>query len=664
MFCPHDKTNKRRGMLRLLFIWAMTFVAGCELPQQPGDMWWNVDLYVPFGVRTYGVWDLVDADTTLRRVGSGIGMDEDSSVYFSAWTDISAPVRDSLYVKPLDLTIQRLVNAIESPLDYDTVLQYSLGQLNADIASLHGTTQNLPVHILNYVMHLPLPAGYDSLVVDTGRVRLVVANRLPYSIENIEIHAGDKSIATIDSLVPDGQRVFDTNLDDALISGTFDLSLDAVGRGGSAILVDSTDRIAVTLQVDTVTASRFYGVTPEQSVTRDSSLAIDQQHDVDIAIIASGNMIITLSNQTQFADTVMLRIPNLTSRLNDTLVVSRFLLPGDSATVSVSLEQFRLRPDGETDQTILGELISHTPAGTEAGEFSGGDERVFARVEVERLPLEYFAGTLHELSLPLDTLETVIDRPPQGWTVLRPLEVEARAVVERGIGGVMNASVDATTSLGGVPIGERRIEIDNLPLVEDSSETISGLADLLAEYPDKLVTHGNSTISGDVALYNNSVVDFALELRAALAVVLTDTLQPIGTVEKVDTNDLEDIVSGDATVKVWNKLPIGGRIFLVADLDSNNVLEDSGADVDTLYDVEIPWPVMEDGRAIEASHAQFEISLTDTWINYFNSGNFYVRTQILATTGIGDTLIVFGGDYLNVQVIARLVYTVNPGEVE
>ena len=121
---------------------------------------------------------------------------------------------------------------------------------------------------------------------------------------------------------------------------------------------------------------------------------------------------------------------------------------------------------------------------------------------------------------------------------------------------------------------------------------------------------------------------------------------------------------GDATVKVWNKLPIGGRIFLVADLDSNNVLEDSGADVDTLYDVEIPWPVMEDGRAIEASHAQFEISLTDTWINYFNSGNFYVRTQILATTGIGDTLIVFGGDYLNVQVIARLVYTVNPGEVE
>jgi hypothetical protein len=664
MFCHQDKTSKRRGLLRLLCIWAMMFVAGCELPQKPGDMWWDVDLYVPFGVRTYGVWDLVDADSTLRGVGSGVGMEDDSSVYFSAWSTISAPVADSLYIKPLDLQILRFVNAIQAPLEIDSVLQFTLGRMNSDVAALHGTTQDVPSHELEAQMRLALPAGYDSLVVDTGRVRLVIANRLPYSVSNLELTAGDKVVATIPTLAVDGQRVLDAMLDDAVIKAFFDVTLHATGDGGTSISVDSTARIAVTLVVDTVTASHFYGITPEQDVTRDSMMALNQQHDIDVAIIESGHLNITLSNQSQFADTVRLRLPNLVSRLNDTLVVTRFLQPGDSDVISVSLEQYRLRPEGETEQTVLGELISHTPAGTGRSTFISGEERVYARLQFERLPLEYFAGTLHNLELPLDTLEITIERPPQGWNVLRPLDVEARAVVERGIGGVMEATIDATTSLEGEQISEQTIAVHALPLVQDSSEVIRGLAALLADYPDKLVTHGNSSITGDVALYNNSVVQFALELRAALAVVMTDTLQPIGTVEKVDSKDLEDIERGEATVKVWNHLPVGGRIFLVADHDSSSVLENSGADVDTLYDVEIPWPTMEHGRTIEAGVSQFEILLTDRWLDYFKSGGFYTRTQLISTTGVGDTLVVHGGDYLKVQVIAKLVYTVDPGEIE
>lgn len=69
---------------------------------------------------------------------------------------------------------------------------------------------------------------------------------------------------------------------------------------------------------------------------------------IDLAVIAAGNLTITLGNQTQFADTVTLRLPNLVSRLNDTLKVTRFLQPGDSEVVVISMAQFRIRPDGKT----------------------------------------------------------------------------------------------------------------------------------------------------------------------------------------------------------------------------------------------------------------------------------------------------------------------------
>ncbi len=664
MLCHFDKTHKRRSLLRLLCLWAMISVAGCELPQKPGELWWDVDLNIPFGVRDYGVWDLADPDTTLRRVGSGIGMEEDSSVYFSAWSDISAPVRDSLYIRPVNVQIERYLTALEAPLGYDTLLGFTLGQLNADVGALHGTTQDVPEHSLDGLYSFPLPFGYDSLEIDTGKIRLVVANRLPYPVTDIEIRAANKVVAEIGWLGSQQQAVIDTALDDAFVRSEFVLTLSGVGSGGQNIAIDSTDRVTLSVQLDTVTASRFYGIVPEQSVQRDSAFAIDQQHDVTVAIIAAGNLIVTLGNHSQFADSVTLRIPNLISRLNDTLRVTRFLQPGDSDIVTISLEQYRLRPDGQTDQTVTGELRSMTPATMDVRSFENTGEQVFGRIEVQRLPLEYFSGTLNNLELPIDSLSVGIERPPQGWQVLRPLDVEARLHVERGIGGVLDAHIEAKTWLLGEEIGSQMIDIEQLPLISDSMRTVPGLARLLADYPDQLTSHGNASLSGVVALFNNSVVTLGLEMRAGLAVVLTDTLSPIGKVERVDSQDLKDVVDGEAIIRVWNSLPIGGRVLMVAHLDSTVTADGVGGQLDTLYDVDVPWPVMENGESVEASALEVTIDLDQTWLDYFREDLFFVRTQLIVDAGIGDTLIANGRNRLSVQVIAKVVYTIRPGDIE
>ncbi len=664
MLLYKDSTHKRRRVLRLLCLWLLTFVAGCELPQEPGELWWDVDLNVPFGLRTYGMWELADPDSVLRAAGSGVGMAADSTLYFSAWAELSSGLEDSLYVEPIDLRIERFLTAIEAPLDYDTLLAYSLGMLNSTIAALHGTTQDLPEHDLRATIALPLPFGYDTLEIDTGTIAIIVTNRLPYAIQDVELRAGGRVVASINGLSAEQQFVASASLEGVLQYGVFALNLFATGVGGSQITVDSTDRIAVTATIDTVTARQFYGIVPEQTVTRDSALAINQQHVIDLAVIAAGNLTITLGNKTQFADTVTLRLPNLVSRLNDTLKVTRFLQPGDSEVVVISMAQFRIRPDGETDQTLRGELISHTPASADRRVFQGDGERVFGAITVEQLPVEFFSGTLNDLELDFDSLSITIDRPPQGWEVVRPLQVEARVHVDQGIGGSIDATIDASTWLAGVAVGQSEIHIENLPLTEDTFATIPGLANLLASYPDLLSAHGHSTLSGEVSLYSNSTVALALELRAALSVVLTDTLEPVGEVERVSPRDLDDISSGTATIRVWNHLPLGARCFLVADYDSLKLQSNAGADVDTLFEIDIPSPPVSNGRATEAEEFEFTVDLTPRWLEYFKSDGFYVRTQIEASSAIGDTLNVVGSDYISVQPFARLVYTVRPGDVE
>lgn len=664
MFRHYDKTHERRSLLRLLCLWPLIFVAGCELPQKPGDLYWDVDLNVPFGVRTYGIWDLADPDTTLRRIGSGVGMDDDSSVYFSAWAELSAELGDSLYVNEFDLSFERFVTAIEAPLDYDTLLQLTLGRLNADVASLHGTTQDLSPHTLSGAIELPFPSGYDSMLVDTGGIRLVVANRLPYPAESIEIRAGSKLVAEIAMLAPDQQAIVNSELDEAELRTNFVLEFTGTGTGGNGIPVDSTDRISITLEVDTVTASRFYGRVPEQTVYHDSSLSIDQRHTIELVVIESGSMTLTVENRTQFPDTVTLRIPNFVSRLNDTLQIAQFLMPGDSHSVTVPLTQYRLRPDGGSEQTIRGELISHSPATTDDRAFVGNGEHIYGRIQIDRLNVEYFTGVLNSLELSFDSLTIEIERPPQGWEVLRPLNVEARLHVDRGIGGELDAEIDATTWLSGVQVSSSVVEVHDLALEDSAMVTIPGLENLLAEYPDLMTANGIAFLSGEVSVFNNTQVALALELRANLTVTITDTLSPVGTVERVDPTDLEDVIGGEARITIRNHMPIGGRCFLVADSDSANVAEGSGADVDTLFDVEIPRPTVVDGRAVEASEYAFTIQFDQLWIDYFKSDHFYVRTQIAVEDGLGDTLIVHGRDYLSVQALAKIVYTVHPGEIE
>ncbi|RPH95611.1 hypothetical protein EHM69_03950, partial [candidate division KSB1 bacterium] len=80
-------------------------LAGCALPEAPGDYSWDTHLTVPFGIRTYGLIDLVDSSEAINAAGSGVGMDDDSLLYYAAFTDLEIPMYDSLTIEPITDTL-------------------------------------------------------------------------------------------------------------------------------------------------------------------------------------------------------------------------------------------------------------------------------------------------------------------------------------------------------------------------------------------------------------------------------------------------------------------------------------------------------------------------------------------------------------------------------
>ena len=151
-----------------------------------------------------------------------------------------------------------------------------------------------------------------------------------------------------------------------------------------------------------------------------------------------------------------------------------------------------------------------------------------------------------------------------------------------------------------------------------------------------------------------------MELRAPLEFVL-DSVHSPGDIERVETNDLEDLQAGSARIRIWNRLPVGGRAFLVAGSDSADVLPNSTADVDTVADLQLPVSPIINGRATGEAYIETTVALSDHMLNLFRTPPFFTRIDLTLPGSEGDTLIAHGTDYVKVQVIADVTYRINTG---
>ena len=447
--------------------------------------------------------------------------------------------------------------------------------------------------------------------------------------------------------VPLGVRTY--SLSDLVDSSTVFLTEDSVlyYAAFTEVKVPLADSLAVGPVEDTLIKP------PWITDTTSFRPLIGYRHRLSVATIAHGTLWLGVENMSDVADTARAMLPNITNPQGDMLVFSCHTAPHTRVDTVYDLRNYVVRLEDTSPQLLETRL------------HSTGSSEIHAYVKTDRFTFRYYSGVLDDLEMDaLDNGQAVV-RPPEGWDSVHPTVVDAHIRVIRGISGaVADADLHFTTWYGNQSVATANLTAAGLHLDRDTSAVISDLAYLMQIYPDSISAAGNVIVRGSVEnVQPTDTVILQVEGRAYLSFTL-DPLHAPTEVQKIETGDFKDVQSGSVRIRIWNRLPVGGRAFLVWDRDSSDVLANSGASVDTVADVQIPMPTVVAGRAQTEAYTDFTLTLNDTLLEYFRHPPFFSRTDITLPGAGGDTLIAHASDYIKVQPIAEITYRVDTGDNE
>lgn len=378
-----------------------------------------------------------------------------------------------------------------------------------------------------------------------------------------------------------------------------------------------------------------------------------QQHRMTQGLVFQGTLTVTLQNQSGGTSaSVQVTIPSFTSNSGDTLQLNFTNVSGTPQTVTQDLHNYTVKldsPPPPAPQSI--QLRIHAPV----------NDRIQMIAELSRLSFINYWGHINGLRIPSLDAGTDVDQLPQGYNAVHPTTVDAFVHM------IGNSALDATTVLnlgiqtylnGGL-LATDSVNSNGLGLATDTTVTVHDLAGLVATYPDRLNAGANLTLTGEAHnLSGSDTIHLNVELRSPLSFTM-DPLHAPGdsSIRKVDNNELKDVKKDGSklTIRVWNHLPVGGRVYLVADTVESRVYSTSGADVDTVVNVVIAKPQLDaHGNAVADTLTSFEIELTDAMVDLLKNPPFYTRTDVSLNGSNGDTLVANAGDYVKVQIIAEI----------
>ncbi len=485
----------------------MLLVAGCSLPKAPADLAWDTHLILPFGVSTYGMNDLVSTPDELQTNGSGIGIDSTGLLYFSTFTEMEVPIKDSLVITP-------------------------------------------------------------------------IASGTPSS--------------------PDPQK--------------------------------PTGITEITLPVEFPA----------------------QQHRLTTGLIESGSLTLQISNLTSaLPESITVIIPNFkVDQFDNPLTVRVVAASGTTVSRTVQLAGDSLTPSGTTPQSIDVRILAP------------GSIAVRVHVQTTRILFSYYVGVVNGLVIHARNASTSVKPMPEGWEAIHPVDVQAFAHILPGMDATTDVSLTLHSSKNGNLVDTAHVTAANIDLGTDTTLVRPGLAGMIAQFPDTVEATGFLTLHGPIESLVADSVKMEIEMRSALAFTLDTLVAPGETRSLEGGNDAKDIQSGSMKFRIWNRLPVGGRVVVYVGYSHDKVFDrtpDLGDSVYVLAEAPVALPTINPttGRPTDEEFSEFTTTITDDLLNVFKADSLYTRTEVRLGGSDGEIRRAYGDDYVKVQVIADILYRID-----
>ena len=653
-----------RNIGSLIFLTTVWFI-GCSLPEMPNRVSWDVEVSFPIANKTYALWELVDEDSVLMGEGSGIGMTlPDSALFFQYREDLEPiSIASQLRLAPMSYEIEQQIQTLRVPIDLEQSEQVSLSDLNPTLANRHGSNVVVQSFDFSQTRSFPISDNFIQACVDSGWLDVQVTSTLDFAFSEMKIDwvSDREDPVTLYSGGLDACAATSVNpsLASRCLAGEMELEISGSTAGGESIIVDSTQGFEVMLSIGDVTVSSFIGYVPRQTRTIDSVYAFEQQHEIYEGEIAEGALNITMTNQSVIADSVRFILNDLLSPDGEPIAIEQFAAPGQSVQMELNLSGYTLRLENPARQEVRARLEAILLPSDEPVEFEAGNQRVVVGFSIGDITFRRFDGCVHELVADIEPQALDVEEPPDGseglqlTTLNARLHLPASAPLDCDIGIILLSENDA-----GI-LGEYHQDV-SLFLGEDTTVFFDGLEALVPQLPTRFLYSGSVVLNGRAVLYDTTQLRGSLEMTAPLRFVL-ENLTVTGDVERVDSEPLEDLLDVELRVKVWNALPLTGRLTMIAAWDSAAVAENSGLPADTFFSIVLPQAMFSQGQVSEVGCQELLIHPPESSFHLLREPPFFMRTELDIDDSDGDTLSAYGFDYIRYEAVATVRYRLSAG---
>lgn len=370
-----------------------------------------------------------------------------------------------------------------------------------------------------------------------------------------------------------------------------DLIIDQQNESIIFRIDDEIDRFEIGENLKTGNAEASIDVTVPDGVqvgwsdTRSGDIVMPAEIVLERAVVQSGFINLEIDNQTGYQGTVDIEIPSFTLQ-GVILTESLPLAAGGSQSFSIPLDFYTIQPriaGGRShidfDGTVTIDGIQN-PTGGDFGIHVGTSEIVFKEV----------TGTLNEVEVPIDTVDTEMDIPEE----LEGFEIESAELELRFMLG-FQVPVWLDFLIEGLePRGQQAapIQIDELVVPDARGEAtvlVPNLADMINSQPQRILMTGSVRIgdgSTSATIYDTTSFTGSFEFQAPLifSIPSQETKAEVDTLElDEDTRERirDNLIEISIATVLENHLPISAdiTIYFSGSRGDNTLYDGNNADL-------------------------------------------------------------------------------------
>lgn len=646
-----------RLAVSLIVIVVFLTLVQCTI-KKPESPQWTTNFVLPVINKTY------DMEELIRRLDQdGIAMDSSGNITYTITQELDTVTVSSDY-----LTTPNLSYAFGKKLDTVSISTPTILPVEITIATITGIsaqtaedTVTIGQQSFDINVALPVATSYTSATIYSGSANVNLHNNLGAALDTVQLQLWDityNNLLAADTFIlvlPSGSSAtIPINLGGKTISNRF-RAIAHCHTSGGFITQASTRGVSCELDfVGSVIVTAATAQIPALSRSFSDQVDLLESDRLDTANIASGNLIISISNQTNLNVNVDVTIPDIYSGVTP-LTISPNILPRQTANINIDLAGYNIIPSDLTvPQTMDIDAVVNVPATAPSHVSVIQSDSFYVAATLSALTFNSISGYFNDVVASFDGISESIDIPT-GFDSISMTSAILTLDISNGIDlpGDLNIQVDGSNgknlNLTGAIAASGGLASATSTIVEPSA------GNFLSPIPSQFDVSGSVTFATggyQGRIESNDFISASVTLISPLEVII----QPSSAntdIEKteIDQEDIDvitdHVVEARFVYSIVSHLPIGAQVDLYFGPDSASLFNNPQLLINALSLPAAPVDIV--GLVSDTvSINEQEVFLDSLDIKILENDTLYFASTLnLAGTG-GQMVKLTGNDYVSI----------------